>query len=375
VANIYGKKIASAESVTSGGGPYDSFSLWDQKLTADEILLGGINQMTLHVSVLQPNDQAPGLALQQYGMWNTHHQTYAEQMRAWTDYIARSCYLLQQGRTVMDVAYFYGEEAPTTTINEAHAPTIADGYNYDFVKKESLVNEFLVDGGKLATKAGMKYQILYLGGTSSRMTLPVLVKLRALLAAGAVVVGLPPVDTPSLSDDVNKWKAAVREIWPDKSFVRAIGKGKIYQTLNLSYALAAEAIQPDFAYVKPIADANVRFYHRVDGNTDIYFVANRTDKTMAINADFRVTGRAAEIWPADRGTMQPASYRIHDGVTTVPLTLEQRDAVFVVFREVKPKEADSKPSTAGTRTGSEAKVRAASWLATAKPKSHPRRIG
>jgi len=139
VANIYGKKIASAESVTSGGGPYDSFSLWDQKLTADEILLGGVNQMTLHVSVLQPNDQAPGLALSQYGMWVTRHQTYAEQTRAWTDYIARSCYLLQQGRTVMDVAYFYGEEAPSTAINEAHAPTIADGYNYDFVNRGSRI--------------------------------------------------------------------------------------------------------------------------------------------------------------------------------------------------------------------------------------------
>src|ERR1017187_11030520 len=53
---------------------------------------------------------------------------------------------------------------------------------------------------------------------------------------------------------------------------------------------------------------------------------------MTLNADFRVTGRAAEIWMADRGTMRPASYRIHDGITTVPLTLDPRDAVFVVFR-------------------------------------------
>jgi hypothetical protein len=217
-------------------------------------------------------------------------------------------------------------------INQTHAPEIADGYNYDFVNKESLLNEFSVQGGKLVTKSGMKYQLLYLGGTSYRMTLPVLEKLRAFIAAGAVVVGLPPVDSPSLSDDVTRWRAVAKEIWPDKSLVRKVGLGKIYQTLNLSHVLG-ETIQPDFAYVKPFADANVKFYHRVDGNTDIYFVNTRTDNAMTINADFRVTGRAAEIWMADRGTMRPASYSIQNGITTVPLTLDPRDAVFVVFRE------------------------------------------
>jgi alpha-L-rhamnosidase/Glycosyl hydrolases family 2, sugar binding domain len=332
VAHIYGKKVASAESITSTGIPY-AYAPWDIKSVADEEFLSGINQFTLHVSVHQPNDNAPGLALAQYGMWFNRLETWAEQARAWTDYIARSSYMLQQGRAVIDVAYFYGEEGPSTTVNQAHAPEITDGYNYDFVNRESLLNEFSVESGKLLTKSGMKYQLLYLGGTSNRMTLAVLEKLRALVAAGAVVVGLPPVDSPSMSDDVTRWKAAARAIWPDKSLLRKVGLGKIYQTMNLGQVLGVETIQPDFAYGIPFADASVKFYHRVDGNADIYFVNNRIDKPMAINADFRVTGRAAEIWMADRGTVQPASYRIHDGVTTVPLTLEPRDAVFVVFRE------------------------------------------
>ena len=112
--------------------------------------------------------------------------------------------------------------------------------------------------------------------------------------------------------------------------------------------LGAESIQPDFAYVKPMSDANVQFYHRADGNTDIYFVNNRTDTAMTINANFRVAGRTAEIWQADRGTMQPASYTIHDGITTVPLPLESRDAVFVVFRE--PTQTLSRTVVAPVRT-------------------------
>jgi hypothetical protein len=332
VANIYGKKVASAESITSTGIPW-AYGPWDIKPVADEEFVAGINQFTLHVSVHQPNDNAPGLALGQFGMWFNRLDTWAEQARAWTDYIARSCYLMQQGHAVVYVAYFYGEEGPSTTVNDARAPEITDGYNYDFVNKESLLNEFSVEGGKLVTRAGMKYRILYLGGTSNYMTLPVLQKVRALAAAGAVVVGLSPQDSPSLSDDMTQWNTVAKKLWPDKSMIHKVGSGKVYQTLNLSQVFGEESIQPDFDYVKPQQDSNVKFYHRIAGDTDIYFVNNRSDQATPINATFRVTGKSAEIWIADRGTIQPASYRIHDGVTTVPLALESRDALFVVFRE------------------------------------------
>ncbi len=332
VAHIYPNKLATAESITSTG-IYESYGPWDMKLTADQIFLGGINQMTLHVSVLQPDERAPGLSLGPYGQWFTRHQTWAEQMRAFSDYLSRSSYLLQRGLAVIDVAYFYGEDAVTTTIHEGRALEIADGYAYDFVNKESLLNEFSASGGKLATRTGMTYRLLYLGGSSRRMTLPVLEKLQSLAAAGAVVVGFPPEDTPSLSDDPARWKAAVQALWPDASPVRELGKGKIYRTANLSYVLGAEGIAPDFSYLKPYSDASVKYYHRVEGSTDLYFVSNRVDAPAPIQASFRVTGKAAEIWYPDRGTIVPASYRIHDGVTTVPLTLERRDAVFVVFRE------------------------------------------
>jgi len=45
-----------------------------------------------------------------------------------------------------------------------------------------------------------------------------------------------------------------------------------------------------------------------------------------------VTGKAAELWHADTGKIEAASYSIADGRTTVPLTLEPYGTVFVVFR-------------------------------------------
>ena len=331
VANIYGKPLATAESITSTGVPY-AYGPWDIKAVADEEFLGGINQFTLHVSVHQPNDAAPGLALGQYGMWFNRLETWAEQARAWTDYIARSCFLLQQGKAVVDVAYFYGEEESATGINHARAPQIDLGYNYDFVNSEALLNEFSVRNNMLVTKAGMQYRVLYLGGTSEYMTLPVLRKLQSLVKAGAVVVGLPPKGSPSLSDDDKEWKAVVKELWPEGGAQRKAGGGKVYETQNLAVVMTSEQIAPDFAYVKPDQDSVVQFQHRRDGDTEIYFVNNRLDHQAYTTADFRVTGKIPELWTADRGTIEPVSYTIHDGVTTVPLRLEARDAVFVVFR-------------------------------------------
>lgn len=35
---------------------------------------------------------------------------------------------------MVDVAYFYGQEGCSTTVNGGHAPEITQGFNYDFVE-------------------------------------------------------------------------------------------------------------------------------------------------------------------------------------------------------------------------------------------------
>ena len=60
---------------------------------------------------------------------------------------------------------------------------------------------------------------------------------------------------------------------------------------------------------------------------------NRNDRDETVDASFRVTGKAPELWHAETGKSEPASYKIADGRTTVPLHLEPWGAVFVVFRK------------------------------------------
>ena len=61
-------------------------------------------------------------------------------------------------------------------------------------------------------------------------------------------------------------------------------------------------------------------------------MANRTDSATNLQARFRVTGREAELWHPDTGMTEPSDYSIEGDRTVVPLELDPRESVFVVFR-------------------------------------------
>ena len=103
-------------------------------------------------------------------------------------------------------------------------------------------------------------------------------------------------------------------------------------------SLKALNVAPDFDYTKPESDTRILFVHRKLADGDLYFVDNRNDRDETVDASFRVTGKAPELWHAETGNSEPASYKIADGRTTVPLHLEPWGTVFVVFR--KPDESD-----------------------------------
>ena len=65
----------------------------------------------------------------------------------------------------------------------------------------------------------------------------------------------------------------------------------------------------------------------------MYFVDNRNDRGEQLDATFRVTGKAPELWHAETGKSEPVSFKIAEGRTTIPLTLEPWGTVFVVFHK------------------------------------------
>jgi len=333
VAHIYGQNLVAAESLTAIG---NSFGYSPEKLkpTADLELASGLNRFVIHTSVHQPlDDKKPGLGLGPFGQWFTRHETWAEQAKAWTDYLARSSYLLQQGKFVADIAYFYGEDDNIASLFGKKLPAIPEGYNYDFVNADALINLLSVKNGKLVTPSGMSYEALVLDENARKMSLPVLRKIRELVKAGATIAGVKPERSPSLRDNPAEFAALVKEVW-------GANKSNVSEGQPLAQVLQAKKIAADFTYSKPQANTETLYAHRRLGESEIYWVNNRKDRVEEIEATFRVVGKEAELWQPETGRTELASYRIADGRTSVPLRLNPNEAVFVVFR---------KPTTTASR--------------------------
>ncbi|MCX6326575.1 MAG: glycosyl hydrolase [Bacteroidia bacterium] len=333
VAHIYGQNLVAAESMTTTKAW--AWAPKSLKPIADMELACGLNRFVIHCSVHQPvNDKIPGLGLGIHGQWFTRHETWAEQAGAWTTYLSRSCYMLQQGKFMADVAYFYGEDNNITALFLNTLPDVPPSYNYDFVNADIILNILSVDkNGQLITPSGMSYSLLALDANSKYMSLSVLRKISAMVNAGASVVGEKPVGTPSLSDDQTEFKTIADELWAIEKGENTVGKGKVYAGQTIAEVLNSLKVTPDFEYTKARNTTNLMFVHRKLDDVDIYWVNNRNNNIENLEATFRVKGKAAEIWNPETGGIEEASYSIADGRTTVPLNLEPSDAVFVVFRK------------------------------------------
>lgn len=336
VAHIYGQNLVAAESLTALGigGTAWSYDPQNLKPTADLELASGLNRFVIHCSPHQPvDDKIPGLGLGPFGQWFTRHETWSEQAKAWTEYLSRSSYMLQQGKFVADVIYYYGEDNNITSLFGKKLPNIPEGYNYDFVNADALKNMLSVKDGKIVTSSGMSYRVLVLDPNSQQMSLPVLRKIGELVAAGATVAGPKPIKSPSLSDNPIEFKKLADMLWGNGSGIQTINKGEIFAGQSAAEALKALNIVPDFSYTKPQANTNLLYVHRSTTEGEIYWVNNRNDRAEKLDATFRIEGKTAEIWHPETGQTELASYTIKAGRTSVPLHLEPNDAVFVVFRK------------------------------------------
>ncbi len=339
VAHIYGQNLVAAESMTSLLAPW-AFGPNDLKEIIDLEFVTGVNRPVVHTSVHVPVDgKKPGLTLSVFGQYFNRNESWAELATPWVDYMARNSLLLQQGRNVADIAYFYGEEAPLTALYlEKRVPDAPRSVAYDFINADALMGAVSNDGSELVTPGGARYRALYLGGSSRMMTLETLRKLATLVEGGATVIGAKPVGNPSLVGDANEFAALTGKLWGGGPETR-VGKGRVLVAADAEAALAQAGIAPDFGFTGGQPDSDIPFLHRKLDDGDSYFLVNRKARAETIEARFRVTGKAPELWHAETGTSEPISYRIENGETIVPLALDPLQSVHVVFR--KPAQAQS----------------------------------
>jgi hypothetical protein len=329
-ANTYGKQFVSAESFT--GGPAFQNAPSALKARGDWAFCEGVNHFVLHVYIQQPwEDKVPGINAW-FGTEFNRHNTWFEQSKFWVDYLRRSCWLLQQGHRVTDVAYFIGEDAPKMT--GVRQPALPVGRDFDYINADAIEESLTVKNGVLTLPHGTTYRVLVLPELTT-MRPKVLRKIRDLVKAGATVVGRPPARSPSLEDfpqcDNEVRKLAI-ELWGQADTQhpgeRTFGMGRLVWGKSLEEVFVSLNSPPDFESSSPL-----RFTHRRTGGTDIYFVANPKAESLTTTATFRAGAKAPELWWPDSGKVEhPAVYDLTNGVVRLPLSFGPHGSVFVVFR-------------------------------------------
>jgi hypothetical protein len=308
------------------------------KNIGDYWLAQGVNRFMFHTSAEQPLDTKPGNTM--VGSHINRNITWAEQAKPYMTYLARNFYLLQQGLFVADIAYLLPEGVPSSQSfwGSGLQPVMPEGYDYDCINTDVLLHRAAVGAdGRMVLPDGMSYRVLVLPQLD-RMTPATLRKVRELAAGGVTVVGPRAVRSPSLAGypaaDAEV-QALAADVWGDLDGVmrnkRYFEKGLVFWGRPLSEVMPAIGLGRDFESSRSL-DSDYAWIHRRSGDTDIYFIANHTDRPRDLEARFRVSGKEAELWHADTGAIEPASYSMADGRTIVPLHLAVRESVFVIFR-------------------------------------------
>ncbi len=331
-ANVYGKRVVSAEAFTSNKNFVQVPS--NIKTRGDWCMAVGINHFVLHLYTHQPYNAAPGIVPWFGTDFNRHSTWFADFGKGWTDYLRRCCYLLQQGNHVADIAYFFGEDTPR--MNGLLEPALPDGYDYDFINREILLSSATCRDGRITLPHGQSYRVLVLPPCET-MTPELLERIGQFVKNGLTLLGDPPSRSPSLQNYPEcdqQVRRSAAELWgtnPPAKCERQVGRGRVFRGHSLDEVFKRLQLAPDVRG----AGRDVLWTHRATDDIDIYFVSNQSESSaVRFNPVFRVTDCAPELWcPEDGSSTAPAIYKQLDEGLCVPLQLGATESVFVLFRK------------------------------------------
>ena len=326
VAHLFGQNIAAAESFTANGFKGRAYTYCPEniKWTADLALSHGLNRFVVHDSAHQPSDdKIPGTGLFQYGQWFNRHETWAPMARAWTDYLARSCYLLQQGTYVADILWYYGEDNCVCGLYGLQFPDIPAGYAFDFINPKGLLEAVQPKNGTLRTASGMNYRVLALGDNCRQMSVKMLRRIVEIARSGVPVCGTLPEECVSLTDDVREFDALRAELQA------------LRVAPDLSGALEAKGIGPDLVSTVP----GLSYVHRSLHDADIWWVRNFSGEPVNATLTLRTpTVSSVEVWNPEDGSVRPLVFTTTDQGVSATLDMDENAALFLVARYDKVQE-------------------------------------
>jgi hypothetical protein len=333
-AHLYGKNRIAAEAFTSLELSWDEHPFMLKHL-ADRHMTYGINYLVFHTYTHNPRlDVTPGTSFGQgIGTPFIRNQTWWKYMPEFTTYLARCQFMLEQGKPVADVLWFLGDDLDHKPRQDT---SFADGFQFDYMNLDALMNRIKLVDGKLTTPDGLAWKILWLP-KCPQMTPETLARIRELLHAGAIVVGPPPLQNSSLqggNEADARFAALIEELWgknPAAKGDQKVGAGRLIWGMDIGDALNHVKVDPDV-----IGASSATWCHRRTDDSEIYFIASAHDQELDANLGFRAIGRP-EFWDPLTGLSRPVPVSNRRGNHTfIPVKLPAAGSVFVVFRKGEP---------------------------------------
>jgi hypothetical protein len=332
---------------------FTSVWLWQERLadlrpTADRAFCEGLNRVYFHTFPHTPRAAGKPGWVYSFGTQISETQPWWPHAGVFMDYLGRTSFLLQQGRFVGDVLYYYGDQAPNFVAPKRVDPSLGRGFDYDVVNSDVLLHRLSVKDGRLVLPGGASYAVLALPD-DDRMDLAVLAKVEELVEGGATVVGRRPKRAYGLKDQ-EKADALVREralrLWGnlDGGAVkeRVVGRGRLVLGKDLRTVLADRGIGPDLA-ADGGADEAIDYIHRRTDEADLYFLRNTTAQPIEAEVRFRASRSRAERWDPVNGDIRPMDARLDGPTRAVRLRFAPQGSFFVVFRDGQPRAVSSEP--------------------------------
>lgn len=347
--HIYNKQPIHLEAFTSmenwREGPQDI------KSSADRVFAEGGNHFVWHTWTHNP----PEAGLPGWGYYaGTHidrNVTWWSRVRPFIDYLSRGSFLLQRGKFVAEVLYYYGDGGYKFIGPRRNEPGLGPGYDYDVTNSDVILNRLDVRNGRLVLPDGMNYALLALPD-SEEIQPAVLARIEKLVSAGATVVGPKPTRAAGLegypSSD-SKVRDLANRVWADldghTKIARPYGKGRVVWGTPLRQVLAGMNIAPDVTAPEPFD-----YTHRRDGATEIYFLRNKSAAPASANVVFNVAGKQPELWDAVSGSVRDSAYQAsaNGKGTTISLTLPANGSTFVIFRRPAGPNPPVEPAVSAT---------------------------
>jgi len=344
-AHIYGKPFVAAEGPTSM-----ALAAWSESLggnlqpTFDQALTEGLNHLFWHEFTSSPARY--GMPGEEYfaGTHLNPNVTWWNQaapfLLAWN----RAQFLLQQGRPVSDILYFYGDQVPNFARFKADDPAhVLPGFDYDVTDADALLHRMQFSGADLHTPEGIRYRALALP-VSRELSYPELQWISLFVHQGGIVIGDKPIGPLGIvpAKQQTSYTQLADQMWSDCDQGQTeshYGIGHIFCTTQSRTALTSLQIVPDFSYQLSGKDEATStapafdYVHRTTPTAEIYFIRNALNQSIAATLCFRVQGRTPELWIPDNGSATPALIynETKDGRTEVPLTFLANGSTFIIF--------------------------------------------